>query len=284
MRYCRLLAVVVALSVLGLNMGCTGVEKQSKVHEGTAVGAGVGTLIGAGAGHASALGGGPGALVGLALGATTGMLTTSRYYDDPDEAAMDPDQLREMRELVEAREREREELEAKLRESEEQRQALLEAHRQMQEDERQLQRDFGEDVQLTASGDGYKATVLGDVLFASGSADLSSEGRSVLGRAARKIKEHFPNAYIEVQGHTDNVPITHSHWDSNMQLSTARAVSVLHFLRDEHGFSERRMRATGYSDTKPVASNETADGRRQNRRAEIVIIPEGSDAARELER
>ncbi|PIQ87934.1 MAG: hypothetical protein COV73_01520 [Candidatus Omnitrophica bacterium CG11_big_fil_rev_8_21_14_0_20_43_6] len=76
-----------------------------------------------------------------------------------------------------------------------------------------------------------------------------------------------------MEGHTDNVPISKSGWKSNWELSTARALSVLHYLAGEQGVSPERLSAIGYGEYRPLASNETADGRKQNRRVEIVILP-----------
>ncbi len=270
MRYRKFGMIVAILTVIGLSIGCTGVEKSSKMQEGAVVGGTLGTLIGAGAGTASSLGAGPGALVGLSLGAATGALTTGWYYDDPDTRKLDETDLRRMQADLEARDREVSELMA-------QRQAL-------QAEMEELRSGLGDDTQLAAHPKGaYKVTILADVMFDSGRATLTSEGKTVLARAARQIKEQFPDAYIEVRGHTDSVPITHSDWRSNWELSHARALDVLHYLIDDHGFNQRRIRAVAFADTEPVAGNDTAEGRRRNRRAEIVIIPADSQAARELE-
>ncbi|MCK5081464.1 MAG: OmpA family protein, partial [Candidatus Omnitrophica bacterium] len=78
---------------------------------------------------------------------------------------------------------------------------------------------------------------------------------------------------VGIEGHTDNVPITHSGWKSNWELSTARALSVLHHLEDNEGISPKRLSATGYGEFRPVASNATKAGKQDNRRVEIVILP-----------
>ncbi|MFC1594414.1 flagellar motor protein MotB, partial [Candidatus Omnitrophota bacterium] len=79
---------------------------------------------------------------------------------------------------------------------------------------------------------------------------------------------------IAVEGHTDNVPIRYSGWLSNWELSSARALSVLHFLIDEGGINPERLSANGYGEFHPVVSNDTPEGQQQNRRVEIVILPE----------
>ncbi len=284
-KHRKVFYAVVSVLVLALSLGCQGLEKRSRVQEGAALGGGLGTVIGAGAGQASALGGGPGALVGLSLGTTTGILTHGHYYDDPEERAIDPDELEELQTALQDRDQSIAALEAKLQEKEAQQRALLEATQEMQEEGERPQIQMGDDVQLSAHGMGtYMATIVGDVVFDSGRASISSDGSEVLSRAAEEIRREFPDAYIEVRGHTDNVPITHSDWESNWELSAARANNVLRYMVNEHGFREDRISAAYFADTRPVASNDTEDGRRKNRRAEIVIIPEDSEAARELER
>ena len=87
---------------------------------------------------------------------------------------------------------------------------------------------------------------------------------------------------VGIEGHTDNRPIKKSGWKSNWELSTARALSVLHYL-SEKSVAEPRLAAIGYGEYKPVASNDTKEGRQKNRRVEIVILPKiektGTDAS-----
>ena len=78
---------------------------------------------------------------------------------------------------------------------------------------------------------------------------------------------------IGIEGYTDDVPIKYSGWKSNWELSTARSLSVLHFLVNEKGISPERLSAIGFGEYRPVASNDTKEGRKLNRRVEIVIQP-----------
>ena len=123
-------------------------------------------------------------------------------------------------------------------------------------------------------GDEGLAIVLSDnILFDSGKAEIKRRAYSVLDKVAKIIKRKVPDKNIGIGGHTDNVPITHSSWDSNWELSTARATNVLHYLAKK-GVSTDRLSATGYGDTRPVASNATEADRARNRRVEIVILPQ----------
>ena len=107
------------------------------------------------------------------------------------------------------------------------------------------------------------------LLFASGSAQLSRDAIPVLERLAGILRD-FP-ARIHVEGFTDTVPISTPVFPSNWELSAARAASVVHlFTRNQ--LDPTRMAAIGYGEYRPIASNETAEGRRQNRRVTIVVL------------
>jgi chemotaxis protein MotB len=110
------------------------------------------------------------------------------------------------------------------------------------------------------------------VLFPSGSADLSKDGQAALAEVARILRQ-FPDRNFEVAGHTDNVPIgTPSPFKNNLELSTARAVTVTDTLV-EKGMNPARLSAAGYSAYQPVASNANDAGRQENRRIEIILVP-----------
>jgi chemotaxis protein MotB len=124
-----------------------------------------------------------------------------------------------------------------------------------------------------AGGRGLVITMANDILFDSGKAKLKSKSHAVLKKVAAVIKEKLPESNIGVEGHTDNVPIKYSGWKSNWELSTARATSVLHYLIDECGMRPEKLSAIGYGEFKPIASNDTKEGRGRNRRVEIIILP-----------
>ena len=129
-------------------------------------------------------------------------------------------------------------------------------------------------VKLQMMEKGLVITVVGDVLFDSGKAKIKSEGYAILDKVSGVLKEDVPQLNIGIEGHTDNVPIQHSSWKSNWELSTARALSVLHYLVDKEGISPERVSAIGYGEYSPVASNDTREGHKLNRRVEIVILPQ----------
>lgn len=110
------------------------------------------------------------------------------------------------------------------------------------------------------------------ILFDSGRADLREAANSTLEQVATVLAS-VPNRNFLVAGHTDNVPISRrNRYDSNWELSAARGVAVVRFLAD-HGLSAERLAAAGYADTQPVSSNSDDEGRAQNRRIEIIVLP-----------
>jgi chemotaxis protein MotB len=121
---------------------------------------------------------------------------------------------------------------------------------------------------------GLVITVVGDVLFDSGKAKIRPEAYTILDKVATVLKENVPGLNVGIEGHTDNQPIKFSGWKSNWELSSARALSVLHYLVEEKEIVPERVSAVGYGEYKPVASNETKEGRQLNRRVEIVILPQ----------
>ena len=129
-------------------------------------------------------------------------------------------------------------------------------------------------VKLEMMEKGLVITVVGDLLFDSGKAKIRTEAYGVLDKVASVLTESVPKLNVGIEGHTDDQPIKVSGWKSNWELSTARALSVLHYLVGEKGISPSRLSAIGYGEYRPVASNSARGGRQSNRRVEIVIMPE----------
>lgn len=109
------------------------------------------------------------------------------------------------------------------------------------------------------------------ILFPSGSADLSEEGRKTLAEVA-KVLATISSREFQVAGHTDNVPIKNAKFPSNWELSTSRAVSVVKFLQNR-GVKPKWLSAAGYSKYQPSAANSTSKGKSRNRRIEITLMP-----------
>lgn len=110
------------------------------------------------------------------------------------------------------------------------------------------------------------------ILFASGSATLGADGKDALRKVADALRG-MQGKTIRVEGHTDDVPTgTAGPFASNWELSSARALAVVHFLQDG-GVDPTRVSGAGFSQYQPIAPNDTPEGRSLNRRIEIVLVP-----------
>ena len=140
--------------------------------------------------------------------------------------------------------------------------------------EKKLAKEIGDkDVRLEMAERGLAIIFLAEVLFDSGKTDLKKDALPVLDKIAKVFNENLKGREIGVEGHTDNEPIKYSGWKSNWELSTTRATSVLHYVVNEKGVDPKLISATGYGEHRPVASNKEVEGRRQNRRVELVVLP-----------
>lgn len=137
-------------------------------------------------------------------------------------------------------------------------------------------------VKLQMMEKGLVITVVGDLVFDSGKAVIRPEAYSLLDKVAGILKDDVAAYNVGIEGHTDNQPIKQSGWKSNWELSSQRALSVLHYLSAKQGIDPERLSAIGYGEYQPVASNETRDGRQLNRRVEIVIMPKMSKVSKDM--
>jgi chemotaxis protein MotB len=126
-------------------------------------------------------------------------------------------------------------------------------------------------LKVKISGGRMVVELAENILFDSGRADLKTEGQAALTEVAGVLAS-ISDRDFQIAGHTDNIPIKSAKFPSNWHLSAARALTVATFLGD-HGVPPERLSAAGYADTKPAAPNDTPEGRQQNRRIEIVLMP-----------
>jgi chemotaxis protein MotB len=123
------------------------------------------------------------------------------------------------------------------------------------------------------------------VLFDSGRAQIKPDGMKVLQQVGDVLKD-VSDKQIRIEGHTDNVPIgtkLRDKFETNWELSTARATNVVRYLIDEGGVERGYISAAGYADTRPVAANDSQDGKSSNRRIEIILYPRDlAEIAQEL--
>lgn len=134
---------------------------------------------------------------------------------------------------------------------------------------------------ITISSDerGLVISLASDAYFEKGSAELNiEESRQTLLNLAELFNdEEVRDRRWRIEGHTDNSPIDDEHveqFQSNWELSAARAANVLHYL-SAFGVNEQQFSIAGYADTRPKFSNDTAEGRAYNRRVDIIILDEG---------
>ncbi|MCX5714684.1 MAG: OmpA family protein [Candidatus Omnitrophica bacterium] len=142
------------------------------------------------------------------------------------------------------------------------------------------------EVSLQMMEKGLVITFVADILFDSGKATIKTDSYPTLNKVTSVLETNVPDFNIGIEGHTDNQPIKFSGWKSNWELSTARALSVLHYMVDKKGISPERVSAVGYGEHRPVASNDSLEGRHQNRRVEVVILPKYTESrqAREVKK
>ncbi len=130
-------------------------------------------------------------------------------------------------------------------------------------------------VKITRLRDKLTVNLVDKILFDSGSTAIRPRGQEVLRKVARVLKT-VTGKRIQIEGHTDNVPVgggLQARFPTNWELSVARATVVARFLEEQGALSPALLAATGYGEHHPVASNETLEGRAQNRRIEIVLLP-----------
>ncbi|MCL4792078.1 MAG: OmpA family protein [Gammaproteobacteria bacterium] len=125
----------------------------------------------------------------------------------------------------------------------------------------------GTGVSVTRNGDNIILNMPGNVTFMTNSADINAAFYQVLNSVALVLKE-FDKTVVDIAGHADSTGPD----DKNLELSQRRAGSVSSYLAAQ-GINAQRLIAVGYGETRPIASNDTKEGRAQNRRVEITLVP-----------
>jgi chemotaxis protein MotB len=130
-------------------------------------------------------------------------------------------------------------------------------------------------IQVTQLKDKLTLNMVEKILFNSGQAELKESGKTVLDSVAAALKT-IQDKDIRVEGYTDNVPLSPKLADrfpSNWELSTARATNVVRYLVEKDGVDPSQMIAAGFGQYHPISTNDTPEGRAQNRRIDIVLVP-----------
>jgi chemotaxis protein MotB len=127
-----------------------------------------------------------------------------------------------------------------------------------------------DEVEISMTSEGILITLSDSLTFESGSSALLPKAKEILGLVGKTISQ--PIAEVEVQGHTDNVPINrNSKYESNWYLGAARAVSVVQYLQSNADIDPDQFKASSFGEYRPMATNLTVEGRRTNRRVEIYL-------------
>lgn len=119
---------------------------------------------------------------------------------------------------------------------------------------------------------GLVIKLLGNIVFESSTSTLKKDSYKTLEEIGTLIKTKFSNHLIRIEGHTDNLPMSSSIYPSNWELSSARASVIVRYMISKFIIPENRFSVLGYADSRPIASNNTEEGRKENRRVEIVIL------------
>ncbi len=139
-------------------------------------------------------------------------------------------------------------------------------------------------IRITQLADRLSLNIVNRILFPSGRAGISEQGKMVLARVGAVLAKVHDKT-IRIEGFTDNVPPGRglkNRFPTNWELSTARATNVVRFLQDSAGLNPAMMEAVGMGQYHPIASNRTAAGRSRNRRIEIILAPRYSRLAAKL--
>ncbi len=138
--------------------------------------------------------------------------------------------------------------------------------------------DLDKQIDIDFTSQYVTLTMNGSLLFDSGSATIKSDAEMILDKVG-KILETYAGSTIEIEGHTDNIPISNAKFANNDELSGARALSVFEYLRDNSDLDPAFIKHTGRGSYIPVADNGTPEGRQLNRRVEIRIYNQLSDVS-----
>lgn len=148
-------------------------------------------------------------------------------------------------------------------------------HQQLEELGKNIEAFIGEKglsskLQTEFTKEGLLITIADGVLFTPGSASISGEARNIAVEIANLLASEPPRQ-VRIEGHTDNVPHKNEEFPSNWELSSARAINFMKVLLENNTLDPRNFSAMGYSEYRPIASNDTEEGRAQNRRVEVLI-------------
>ncbi|RLD09346.1 MAG: hypothetical protein DRI44_08670 [Chlamydiae bacterium] len=264
--------IICVLLAIALLAGCTNIQRGTLV--GALIGGGIGAGIGAaGGGVGVAIGAGVGAGTGAVLGMVAGEVYEvhkarmkeeyADYNPETGAAVVTTKTLAEYEKRLAA-------MEAKNRYLLAQNEKLIAASYTIAD---AINAD-GRYVRVDTTPEGVlQVTLVSEVLFEPGSAKLKEAIYPVLDEIGRSVTKDYPDYYIAIEGHTDPSEVSSTGYRSNWELSSARALSVLHYFSDRGLIDEQHLAVAGYGSERPVADPSTPDGQRMNRRVVITLMP-----------
>lgn len=132
------------------------------------------------------------------------------------------------------------------------------------------ERNMEDKLEAELTSKGLVLKIKDGVLYGSGSATLSEDAQTIAEEISNMLVTDPPRS-IFIEGHTDNIPSTSDAFPSNWELSAARAINFMKILLENDDLDPRKFSATGFAEHQPIASNDTAEGRAENRRVEVLI-------------
>jgi chemotaxis protein MotB len=138
-----------------------------------------------------------------------------------------------------------------------------------------LQRQLAglDNVKVESVNGQIRFTILNEVLFESGKAELKQSSKATLDSVMDIIQREYASRDITIEGHTDSDPIQKSKWKDNWELSYNRSIAVLYYLMNEKQIVPERLKAVACGESQPIVANDTNENKRLNRRAVIVVMP-----------
>ncbi len=171
--------------------------------------------------------------------------------------------------------RERDDLDSRYNLSEQEKAGLIEERDRLENARRSMEERLqGSGASVRIKEGKISVMLPSSILFNSGQTKLKKAAKSSLTKVCNVLKKDFPNATIRIEGHTDSDPLkrTKKVYRSNWELSALRASNVLHYLVDSCRLDPEKLYIAGFGKHQPVASNKSKDGKKKNRRVEIVIL------------
>ena len=180
-----------------------------------------------------------------------------------------------MNQRIEELQRERDDLDSRYNLSEQEKARLIEERDRLENARRSMEERLSGSGASVRIKEGKISVMLpSSILFNSGQTKLKKAAKNSLTKVCSVLKKDFPNATIRIEGHTDSDPLkrTKNVYKSNWELSALRASNVLHYLVDSCRLEPKKLYIAGFGKHQPVASNKKKEGKKKNRRVEIVIL------------